>query len=299
MTNRFWNFGFLYIILILGIIGTLVFFIWQALTPQEIDALMPIMAKSGLYFIVLFLLVLFSLFIGLQLIYRAYIKPIKTICAEADIIYSSNPSHRIRTEGKQELQNLEVQKLIKLINHSADMFDNLNQTITEQTLIARKETEKEKNLLASIMSEFPHGLIVCNKNGRILLFNSLAKSIFTQQSCPQSDPKAATGKPEMFLSLGRSVFHLLDKSLILHAVQEIEDRLNDPDQTAVSCFITPIQAGCLIYVEAIPVLSADGQITGFILVFHDVTHERLRQVPWRSLDLNDTRYNPYAQADAF
>jgi DNA polymerase III subunit epsilon len=265
LTNRFWNFGFLYIILTLAVIGLLFFFIWQTLTPQETEALILITAKNGLYFIGIFLLGIFLLFIGLQLIYKSYIKPVKTICAESEIIYSTNPSHRIRAEGKPELQNIEIQKLVKLINGSADMFENLNKNITEQILIARKETEKEKNLLAAIMSEFPHGVIVCNKNGRILLFNSIAKSIFTS--------KSGADKAELFLSLGRSVFHLLDKALILRAVQEIEERLDDPDYSAVSCFITRIREECLIYGEAIPVLNADNLITGFILVFHDVTQE--------------------------
>jgi DNA polymerase-3 subunit epsilon len=199
-------------------------------------------------------------FIGLQIIYLTYIKPLKTFCAEAELIYSTNPSHRIKISG-----NRDFKRLAAVINDFADMFENLNKTITEQILNARKETEKERNLLAAIMSELPQGVIICNSNGRILLFNSLAKKIFT--------PGSGQGKSEIFLGLGRSVFHLLDKALIAHALEEIQDRLENPGQNMASSFIAPIHTGRLISAEAIPVLDPENRMTGFILAFQDVTDE--------------------------
>ncbi|MBU8848367.1 MAG: hypothetical protein KOO64_02435, partial [Desulfobacterales bacterium] len=147
----------------------------------------------------------------------------------------------------------------------ADMFENLNKNITQQILIARNETEKERNLLAAIMAELPQGVIICNKSGRILLFNSLAKEIFTQENL--------STRTEYFIGLGRSIFHLIDKALIIHALEEIEERLDNDRQSVASYFITPIHIDHLISVETIPVLDQEGLMTGFILTFQDVTDD--------------------------
>jgi DNA polymerase-3 subunit epsilon len=259
-TNRFWKFVFLTLIATLMVMAGIIFFLWRQLTTEEIHALSGIAVKDVSYITSVVLIFAFVAFIGLQIIYLTYIKPLKTFCAEAELIYSTNPSHRIKTSG-----NRDFKRLATVINDFADMFENLNKTITEQILNARKETEKERNLLAAIMSELPQGVIICNSNGRILLFNSMAKKIFT--------PGSGQGKSEIFMGLGRSVFHLLDKALIAHALEEIEDRLENPGQNMASSFIAPIHTGRLISAEAIPVLDPENRMTGFILAFQDVTDE--------------------------
>ena len=259
-TNRFWKFVFLTLIATLMVMAGIIFFLWQKLTSEEIHALSGIAVKDISYITSLILFFAFVAFIGLQIIYLTYIKPLKTICAEAELIYSTNPSHRVRISGNRDFKRLSA-----VINDFADLFENLNKTITEQILNARKETEKERNLLAAIMSELPQGVIICNSNGRILLFNSLAKKIFT--------PNPGHGRSEIFLGLGRSVFHLFDKAILAHALEEIEDRLENPGQNVASSFITPIHTGRLISAEAIPVLDPENRMTGFILAFQDVTDE--------------------------
>lgn len=270
-TDRFWKFVFLTLIATLLIIAGIIFFLWQKLTVDEIHALSDIAVKDGSYLTSLVSFFAFVALISLQIIYLTYVKPLKKICSEAEVIYSTNPSHRIKIKG-----NRDVTRLSAVINDFADMFENLNRTITEQILNARKETEKERNLLAAIMSELPQGVIICNINGRILLFNSLAKKIFT--------PDSGHGRSEIFLGLGRSVFHLFDKALIAHAMEEIESRLETPGQNVASSFITPIHTDRLITVDAIPVLDPENNMTGFILAFldvtddinlYDITHEKL------------------------
>ena len=259
-TNRFWKFVFLTLIATLMVMAGIIFFLWQQLTTDEIHALSGIAVKDTSYITSLILIFAFAAFIGIEIIYLTYIRPLKTVCAEAELIYSTNPSHRIKIAGNRDLKRLST-----VINDFADMFENLNKTITEQILNARKETEKERNLLAAIMSELPQGVIICNTNGRILLFNSLAKKIFT--------PDSGQGRSEVFLGLGRSVFLLLDKALIAHALEEIEDRLENPGQNMASSFIAPIHTGRLISAEAIPVLDPENRMTGLILAFQDVTDE--------------------------
>ena len=240
--------------------GGVFLYIWQNLTGQHIAALTEI-GERYLYLLLALAFVIISvIWFGLESVYKNYIHPIKKISAEASIIYSSNPSHRIKTDASRD-----INALTGIINDFAEMFENLSRDITEQILSSRSEVEREKNLLASIMAELPQGVIICNRSGRILLFNSRAKSLFTHSS--------HTNRAEHFIGLGRSIFHLIDKDLIAHALEEIEERKNNQKESLASYFITPIYTGILLSIEAIPVLDHKQVITGFILTFKDISDQ--------------------------
>jgi len=232
-TNRFWKFVTAGALVIFLMAGSIITFIWVRLTPVQEIALIGMGQEQLFPLLGLVFLVFGALWVIFDITYNTYVRPLKRMSAEASVIYASNPSHRIKIKGSKD-----ITALTRVINDFADMFENLNKTITEQILAARKETEKERNLLAAIMAELPQGIIICNKNGRILLFNSLAKKIFTHKTSP--------GKAEHFIGLGRSIFHLLDKNLVAHAVDEITEQLNNKKKNIESCFIAPIYTGNLI-----------------------------------------------------
>jgi len=257
-TNRFWKFVLASIASIILMAGGILTFIWFQLTPDQ-EQLLRVLGQENIFpLLMLWFLVTGSLWVVFDITYHTYIRPLKRMSAEAGVIYSSNPSHRIKIKGSKDITTL-----CRIINDFADMFENLNKTITEQILAARKETEKERNLLAAIMAELPQAVIICNKSGRILLYNSLAKKIFSSQ-------KSSHGT-EHFIGLGRSIFNLLDKQLVAHAVDEIAERLNNQKKSVGSFFITPIYTGNLISVEAIPILDPDRSMTGFILAIQDIS----------------------------
>ncbi|CCK81313.1 putative exonuclease modulated with PAS domain [Desulfobacula toluolica Tol2] len=259
-TNRFWKFVFFALAATLVVITAILSLLWQALSREEGRILISLANDYFLYIISAVFICIAVAFAGLEIIFITYIKPLKKICDEASMIYSSNPSHRITING-----NKDIKALSYVINSFADLFENLNKNITEQILAARKKTEEERNLLAAIMAELPQGVFICNKCGRILLFNSLAKKIFSQES--------KSLKAEYFIGLGRSIFHLIDKELIGHAIEEIQTRLKNEQKSVASYFITPIHTGHLISVETIPILDQKKEMTGFILTFQDVSDD--------------------------
>jgi len=259
-TNRFWKFV-LYSAAAIGVIvAGLTALIWLRLPPGHKGALLQICQNNIYILLGLAFVVIGALWMVFDITYNRYILPLKRISAEAGVIYDSNPSHRINVQGSQD-----IVRMAGVINDFADLFENLNKTITQQILSARKETEKERNLLAAIMGELPQGIIICNKNGRIILFNTLARSLFFQTSSP--------GKSETFLGLGRSVFQLIDRSFITHALEEITEQLNASESCVGSFFITPIMSGKLISAHTIPVLDKDKKFTGFILVLEDASEQ--------------------------
>ncbi|MCP3940229.1 MAG: PAS domain-containing protein [Desulfobacteraceae bacterium] len=254
-TNRFGKLIFTGALIIFLMGGGIIFFIWFQLSQDQKFVLIAMGQENILSLLGLAFLIFSALGAFIDIIYNTYIRPMKRMSAEAHVMYTSNPSHRIKIKGSKDITNLS-----QVINNFAEMFENLNKIITKQILSAKKETEKERNLLAAIMAELPQGIIICNKNGRVLLFNSLAKKIFTH-------------KTKHFIGLGRSIFHLLDKSLIAHAIDEIQERLNNQKKSVGSFFITPIYTQNLIGVEVIPILDPNNIMTGFILIIQDISQD--------------------------
>ena len=260
LSHRFWIFALTAAGIILMIVAGMALYIWYHLAPAQTQMVVSLI-KNHLVVLLTGSLLLALVFWALSdLVYANYIKPVRKMSGELALIYASNPSLRIPINGNQD-----IQALARTINTFADTFDKLNQDIKTQMMAARKETEQERNLLAAIMGELPQGVIICNQNGRILLYNSLARTIFTRTM--------AREKTEQFMGLGRSIFHLVDRDLIDHAMEEINEQLTRGESSAGSFFITPIGDHSLVSVEAIPVLDKTNQSTGFILAILDITRD--------------------------
>jgi len=259
-SNRFLKVIVFNLVATILVVGAMALYIWQNLNIDQARNLVIIGHDFYLPLLAIALTIIAVIGFGLESIYKTYIHPLKKISAEASLIYASNPSHRLKVFGSKEISTL-----IGTINDFADIFENLSKDITEQILLTRKETAKERNLLAAIMAELPEGVMICNKSGRILLFNSLAKKLFTHSANPK--------RAEHFIGLGRSIFHLIDKELIVHAIEEIEERLSNKKESLASYFVTPIYTGLLVSIETIPVLDKEKQMTGFILTFKDISDQ--------------------------
>ena len=257
-TNAFWKLVFLALALTLFFTLSILLIIYLQLSPQQTDFLEEILYQNIYYILAIITIVPVTAWVIFEICYTRFYLPLRKIPTETSVIYKSNPAHRIELQG-----NRDVQDLVVSINEFAEIYENINAHIAEEIGAARDETEKERNLLASIMAELPVGLIICNINGRILLFNSLAKMQFSNRKQQQ--------RTEYFLGLGRSIFHIIDKSLITHALEEIEERLNMGKKRVASYFITQIDEDLPILVETIPVLDQERFITGFILSLQDIS----------------------------
>ncbi len=243
--------------LVTGAIGV---YIWHRLEPYQVQAVLLICRENLIPLIFIFAILSGVIGFGLESIYNNYIHPIKKITEETAVIYSSNMSHRLNITGSRE-----ISALVNIINHCAGIYEHAAGNVTEQILSTRKETERERNLLAAIMTELPHGMIICNKSGRILLFNSQAKKMFTSQTYPN--------RVEHFIGLGRSIFHFFDRELITHAIEDIEERLDREEKNIASNFITPIYGDLLLSVETMPVLDHNNELTGFIFNIQDISSQ--------------------------
>ncbi len=71
------------------------------------------------------------------------------------------------------------------------------------------------------MSELAQSVVMCNVEGRILLYNARAMQLLRKPL----EGEAGAGKAHSLVGLGRSIFAIFDRNLIIHALETIHDRL--------------------------------------------------------------------------
>jgi DNA polymerase-3 subunit epsilon len=130
--------------------------------------------------------------------------------------------------------------------------------------------EHERSRLAALMSELTQSVIVCNLDGRILLYNPRAQLQFRALS--------VTGGAEL-VGLGRSIYAVFDRQLIAHALERVLQRLQRGAAQPAAQFVTSSRAGQLLRVQMAPVrdpcaVPGDAaQLSGFVLMLNNITRE--------------------------
>ncbi len=256
-------------IFILVLAGSAVWIKYQ-LTSEQLQFILQLLRQFVGPAIVIALLLLVISGVGTLTIFRKFVLPTRKIADEITLINSSNPSHRIQTRG-----GAEIRYLCDRINEGAERFESLTQNVAEKIHRARAESEQEKNTLAAIMAELPEGVLICNIEGRILLYNNRARQLLTGSADPSEDHQKdrKPGESARYIGLGRSVFGIIDKNLIEHALDQIGVKLREDDPEVVSYFVIPGADDRLLRVEAVPVLDAKRQFSGLILILNDITRQ--------------------------
>jgi DNA polymerase-3 subunit epsilon len=134
-----------------------------------------------------------------------------------------------------------------------------------------REVEQERSRLAALMSELTQSVVVCNLDGRVLLFNARARLQFRALA-----EGPAVGGAEL-LSLGRSIYAVLDRKLVAHALESVQHRLQRGAANPSAQFVTSTRGGQLLRVQLAPVRSpeheADNPIAGFVLMLDNITRD--------------------------
>jgi len=197
--------------------------------------------------------------VALYRFFNVYLFTIKQLAEGLTLIVTANPTHRVQAQGPAE-----VQQLARTINTFGEQYEALRATQQAEIQQAQADLETERNRLAALISEVVEGILVCTIEGQILLYNEQAKTMLS----------SAGG----FVGLGRSVFGLVDRYAITHALDQLMYRLNNRTPTSMPRFVTTLADGKLLRVRLVPVFgqaNTDGAVadvvTGFILTLEDIT----------------------------
>jgi DNA polymerase-3 subunit epsilon len=200
----------------------------------------------------------------LHKLFKQYVEGLLRMAEKLRLMLSANRNFRVTMEGPPE-----VQQLASAANDLAQQRDVLMDDVDSQIARAKASVEEEKNRLAALMSELAQAVVVCNLDGRILLYNNRARLQFKALA---QGPTSVSGGA--LIGLGRSIHSILEKSQVEHAQEVIHQRLV-AGKTAISNFITTTRGGQLLRVQMVPVMApgADGEATmsGFVLTVENIT----------------------------
>ena len=156
-----------------------------------------------------------------------------------------------------------MRALAAAINDFADAHRSVQTDVNARITEANARLEAQKNRLAALMSDLSEGVLVCNSEGRILLYNARAKELL-DGPCRDNERHAPIG-------LGRSIFAVLDKQLIVHALDTIRYQLDATGTCSPAHVITARDGGELVRANMAPILDRDLEMGGFVLVLDDIT----------------------------
>ncbi|HXX84902.1 MAG TPA: exonuclease domain-containing protein [Casimicrobiaceae bacterium] len=253
-------------VFVLAAIAATALLVGADLGQQERGVLAQILETRAPHVMVVSLLLLAPLAYVLQVLFRRYVEAPRALSEDARIILSANPAHRAPLRGSAEMK-----KLAADVNSIAEARTALQTEVEQRIGEANARLVEERNRLAALMSELAQSVVVCNIEGRILLYNARASRLLRKPFEGE-----VGGRGPSLVGLGRSVFAIFDRNLIIHALETIHDRLRQDARSPIAHFVTSAPSGALVRVQMAPVLGGDegavrSGINGFVLLLDDIT----------------------------
>jgi DNA polymerase-3 subunit epsilon len=185
-------------------------------------------------------------------LFKRYVTAPHALAEQTRVVLAANPGHRVDATGAPELSALAAE-----INRLAGAYHSVQSDMEAKIAESGSRLEEERNRLAAVMSDLSQGVLLCNAEGRILLYNEQARALFSSAGAP--------------IGLGRSVFGLLDREELVHALDKLQYALDQGVESPGTRFITAVAARGLVRVQMAPFLAAGGRIGGVVLALEDVT----------------------------
>ncbi|MBK8182639.1 MAG: DNA polymerase III subunit epsilon [Candidatus Competibacteraceae bacterium] len=234
-----------FLMLVLGLIGVAGYGIFHVVEADEQRRLLEILAPHAELIAEIGLLALAILGIAFAAAYQIYVKGSLKVVEGIRIILSANAGHRLAATGPTELRLL-AQAVNALARHGERLAEDLEGKVAQ----AKSSVEEEKNRLAALVSELSQGVLVCNIDGRILLYNERARHALL-------DPTQLTNRgATSLIGLGRSIFTIVDRNLLAHALENMQGRLEKKEGDTSAQFVFTTPSGQFIRVRMALVLAA-------------------------------------------
>jgi len=182
---------------------------------------------------------------GLKRWFGHWVTPSVQLAEEAQVLLRTDVVRELRPKG-----NVETKELTKLFNQLVAQREELRHQMQDKVRAAARDIEQEKSRLAALMSELTQSVVVCNLDGRILLYNNRARTQFRALS---QSPRLADGAE--LIGLGRSIYTVFDRKLVAHALESVQQRLQRGVAQPTAQFVTSTRAGQLLRVQMTPVRS--------------------------------------------
>ncbi|AKS42878.1 exonuclease domain-containing protein [Wenzhouxiangella marina] len=233
---------------------------WQALC-EALDG------RAGLL-VLLWLMTLLPLSLGLKAWLDRHLTDTERLLEQARALASSgHPIDEAQWSGSTQ------RALARLFNRLLEQRDASERDLNERVTTLSQRSEREKARLIALMADLDRSVVVCNLDGRILLYNPRARLQFRRLS---TAPGVAGGAE--LIGLGRSIHGLIERPLIEHALDKLKRRLARGANHPSSQFVTALAKGRLYRGLVSPVCDLDEQgkrdpsrLSGFVLQLENIS----------------------------
>ena len=257
-------------LLLLMWVGLIAALAWTPLAPGQRDALFELLGPSLPAAVVALLVILGLVAAAVPPLYRRWVGAPARLLEQARVLVAG--------EAQRELEpgsgNADVRGLAQVIGELVRQRAQLRGDIAAQVEEASRNVEQERSRLAALMSELTQSVVVCNLDGRVLLYNNRARVQFRTLS---QTPTLADGAE--LIGLGRSIYAVFDRRLVAHALENIQHRLQRGVANPSAQFVTTTRAGHLLRVQMAPVRSTsaepgrEAELNGFVLMLDNITSD--------------------------
>jgi len=188
---------------------------------------------------------------GLTALLGRTARTVRRLTGDTGVIADANISHRLDAPTSGELEPLAA-----AVNRLAEARESAVAGAAEQAEAGRRDVEAERTRLAALMAQLTVAVVVCNREGRILLYNQAARSLVDDAT---------------LLGLGRSVFGVVDRGLVAHAYDRLRSGAEPPYTATTLHRDRQIRVQVTLVREPAPVGEEPG--SGFVLVLEDLTRQ--------------------------
>ncbi len=236
--------------------------LWAGAPASDRAVLTHVLRSQAVYLVSGVVLLLAMVGLAVVRLFGRYVQLPRRLAADTRLIATVNAGHRLRVDRPAELAGLAT-----AVNELAERYQAAERDVAARVQAGRAEVAQERNRLAALMSELAAAVLVCNADGRILLYNAAARRLLEDRP----DRPGVVG-------LGRSVFGVLDRDLVAHVL--------DRAQVGAPVHATAAWGERLLRVQVAPVAPVAAEATGFVVLVEDVT-QRLETTRHRDALLRD------------
>ncbi len=171
----------------------------------------------------------------------------------------ANPDHAIEYLGPNSLN-----PLFKAVNQLTQRLALHHRELLQAMATATARVEEQKNRLEAILRDLQEGVMVCNLNNQVLLYNQLALKTLH-----------VTGE----LGLGRSLFTVITRDPVSNAFRRLrlrvaEGRHHDHPMGITTRLICATTDGLhTLHAQMTLILGAEETLTGYVITFNDITED--------------------------
>jgi DNA polymerase-3 subunit epsilon len=216
--------------------------VWSTFEPAERELVGPLIGGRLALAGVVLLFVLMIAAVGINALYRQYIVAPARLLDDARIVLGTDVVRELTPLGSAENR-----ALTEVVSGFAEQRAALRADIAQQVRDASRSIEQERSRLAALMSELRQSVVVCNLDGRVLLYNNRARLQFRALS---DAPSVASGAE--LIGLGRSIYTVFDRKLVAHALENIQQRMQRGVASPSAQFVTTTRAGQLLRAQMTP-----------------------------------------------